>query len=191
MYITKEVPEEDLFYLERPSLDSYIDPAVVPPEEAVDRFIDDKDECIPLPILPSGSRGITVTEADITTLFREGVAVNDNNNPAPDNGMQSDNVLTTPSQLTIDVEPQLGFWCQLGWDVVENTLDEEIEAGGVDGRQPRAMRGALGDHEIVTAPKYCGKWLVDENKWRGVKHPYQNQICNNQSGDCKKNTRRY
>ena len=42
----------------------------------------------------------------------------------------------------------------------------------------------MGDHELVTARKYCGKWLVDENKWMGVKQPYQKQICNNQSGDC-------
>ena len=37
--------------------------------------------------------------------------------------------------------------------------------GGVYGRWMRARRGTLGDHDIVTASKYCGKWLVDENKW--------------------------
>ena len=63
--------------------------------------------------------------------------------------------------------------------------------GGGDGIRLRARRGTLVDHDIVTAPKYCGKWLVDENKLRRVKQPYQNQICNNRSVDCKKNTRRY
>ena len=56
---------------------------------------------------------------------------------------------------------------------------------GFDGIQLRASRGFLGDHELVKAPKYFGKWLVDENKWRRVKHPYQKQICNNRSGNCK------
>ena len=75
--------------------------------------------------------------------------------------------------------------------MVENTLDEETEAGGVDGRRMRARRGALGDHELVIAPKYCGKWFVDDNKWRRFKQPYQKHICNNRSGDCKQITRRY
>ena len=75
--------------------------------------------------------------------------------------------------------------------MAENTLDEETQAGGVDGRRLRARREALGYHEIVTAPKYCGKWLIDENKWWRVKQSYQKQICNNQSGDCKKFTMRY
>ena len=52
--------------------------------------------------------------------------------------------------------------------MVENTVDEETEAGGVDGIRLRARRGALKDHELVIAPKYCGKWIVDENKWRRV-----------------------
>ena len=75
--------------------------------------------------------------------------------------------------------------------MVENTLDEETEAGGVHRRRLRARRGNLGDHELVTAPKYCGKRLVDENKWRRVKQSYQKQVCNNRNGDCKKFTRRY
>ena len=89
------------------------------------------------------------------------------------------------------MDPWLDFWRQLVWDMVENTLDEETEAGGVCGRRLRARRGDLVDHELVIAPTYCGKWLVDENKWRRVKHPYQKQICTNRSGDCKKTTRRY
>ena len=75
----------------------------------------------------------------------------------------------------VDVEPQSDFRRQLGWEMVENTLDEETEAGGVDGRRLRARKGALGDHELVAAPTYCGKWLVDENKWRRVKQPNQKQ----------------
>ena len=67
--------------------------------------------------------------------------------------------------------------------MVENTLYEETEAGGVGGRRMRAMRETLGDHEFVIAPKYFGKWLVDENKWCRVKQPYQKQICKNRSGD--------
>ena len=58
-----------------------------------------------------------------------------------------------------DVDPQLDSRHQLGWDVVENALDEEEEASRVE-------EGALGDHELVAAPKYCGKWLADDNKWR-------------------------
>ena len=63
--------------------------------------------------------------------------------------------------------------------MVENTFDEDTEAGGVDIRRLIARRGTLGEHELVTAPKYCGKWLVDENKWRRVKQLYQKQIFNN------------
>ena len=148
--------------MEKHSLDSSIASSVVPPEEGVKRFRNKEDKETPLPILPSGSRGITVMEADIATLRREGIAVDDDNNPAPDNVMQFDDVFPTPSPLTVDVEPQLDFWSQLGWEMDENTLDEETEAGGAGGRQLR--RGTLGDHELVTAPKYCGKWLVDENK---------------------------
>ena len=47
--------------------------------------------------------------------------------------------------------------------MVENKIDEYTEAGGVDVIRLISRRGALGDHELVTAPKYCGKWLVDEN----------------------------
>ena len=53
--------------------------------------------------------------------------------------------------------------------MVYNTPDEETKAGGVDLMWLRASRGDLGYHELVTAPTYCGKWLVDENKWRRVK----------------------
>ena len=58
------------------------------------------------------------------------------------------------------VEHQLDFLCQLGLEMVENTLYEEKEAGGVDGRRLRARRGTLGDHELVTAPKYFRNGLL-------------------------------
>ena len=57
--------------------------------------------------------------------------------------------------------------------MVEKKLYEEIESKGVDKRQLRVRRGVLVDHELVSAPKYCGKWLVDENKWQRVKQTYQ------------------
>ena len=69
------------------------------------------------------------------------------------------------------MDPQFYFWRHLGWEMVDNTLDEETEAGGVDVRRLVARIGTLGDHELVTDPKYCGKWLVDENKWWRVKQP--------------------
>ena len=50
VHITEEGPEEKLFDLEIPYLDSSIDSAVVPPEEGVDRFIDKEDEETPLTI---------------------------------------------------------------------------------------------------------------------------------------------
>ena len=71
----------------------------------------------------------------------------------------------------------MDFRRQLRWKMVENTLDEETEAWGVDVRQLRARRGALRYHKLVTAPKYCGKWLVGENKWWRFKQPHQKQIC--------------
>ena len=84
----------------RPSLDSSIYSAVVPPEDGIDMFIYKEDKETPLPILPSGSCGITVMEADISTIHLEGIAVNDNNKPAPENIMQYDDVLPTFSSLT-------------------------------------------------------------------------------------------
>ena len=96
----------------------------------MDSVIDKEDEDTPLPTLPSGSCGITVMEADTATLCSEGIAVDDNKDPAPDNVMHSDNVLSTPSSLTIDVEPQLYFWSQLIWEMIDNTLDLVIGGGG-------------------------------------------------------------
>ena len=55
--------------------------------------------------------------------------------------------------------------------MVENTLDEETETLGVYGIQLRASRGGLEDNQLVTAAKYCGKWLVDNNKLQRIKQP--------------------
>ena len=44
--------------------------------------------------------------------------------------------------------------------MVENKIDEYTEAGGVDVIRLISRRGALGDHELVTAPKYCGNGLL-------------------------------
>ena len=72
---------------------------MVPPEEGIERFRDKEDEETPPPILPSASRGITLTEAEISTLRREGIAVDNDNNPTPENAMQSDDFFPTPSSL--------------------------------------------------------------------------------------------
>ena len=71
------------------------------------------------------------------------------------------------------MDPNLDFWCQLVWEMSDNTLDEDTVSGGVDGRRMRARRGTLGYHELVTAPTYGGKWIVDKNKLKRVKQPYQ------------------
>ena len=60
----------------------------------------------------------------------------------------------------IDADPQLDFWRQLAWKIVDKKLEEETEAGGADGRRLITRRGTLGDHEIVTASKYCGNGLL-------------------------------
>ena len=96
VHITEEGPEEELLDLERPSFDSSIDSALLPPEEGVDKFREKEDKETPLTTLPSGSRGITVAEAEIATLRCEGIEVDDVNEPAPENFMQSDDVLTNP-----------------------------------------------------------------------------------------------
>ena len=86
---------------------------MVPSEEGVDRFRDKEYEETPLPILPSGSRRITLTEDGIATLRCEGIVVENNNEPDPENSMQSDYVLTTYSALTSEfhgVDP----WRQSG-----------------------------------------------------------------------------
>ena len=73
---------------------------MVPPEDGVERFRDKEEEETLLTIPHSGSCGITVTEAGIDTVLCEGIAVNNDNNPDPENVMHSDDVLPTPSSLT-------------------------------------------------------------------------------------------
>ena len=68
VHITEEGPEEEIFDLERTSLESSIDSSVLPSKEGVGKSRYKKDEETPLLIFPSGSRGITVTQADIATL---------------------------------------------------------------------------------------------------------------------------
>ena len=58
-----------------------------------------------------------------------------------------------------DVETQLDFRRQFGWEMFYNTLDEDEEARDVEVRRLRARTGGLGDHELVAAPKYCGNGL--------------------------------
>ena len=87
VHITEESPKEDLFYLGIHFIDSYIASEVVPPEDGVCKFRDKEDEEIPLPILPSGSHGITAAEAVINMLRHEGIAVDNDNITAPDNIM--------------------------------------------------------------------------------------------------------
>ena len=41
-----------------------------------------------------------MTEADIATILHEVIVVDEDNKPAPENAMQSDDVLPTPSSLT-------------------------------------------------------------------------------------------
>ena len=65
---------------------------MVPPEEGVDKFRYKEEEETPLHILPSGSRGITVTKDDIATLHSERIAVYYDNDPAAENFMHSDDV---------------------------------------------------------------------------------------------------
>ena len=69
---------------------------MVPPEEGLDKFRDKEDEETPLPILPSCIHGITATEADIDTLRCDWIGVNKDKKPAPENAIQSDDVLPAP-----------------------------------------------------------------------------------------------
>ena len=61
--------------------------SMVLPEEGVERFRYKENEETILPILPSYSHGVTVTEADIAKLRCEGIAVDDNNKPSSENSM--------------------------------------------------------------------------------------------------------
>ena len=52
------------------------------PEEGADQFRYKEDEETPLYVLLSGSRGVTVTEYNIDTLYSEGIVVDDDNDNA-------------------------------------------------------------------------------------------------------------
>ena len=43
-----------------------------------------------------------------------------------------------------DIKPQLDFWHQLVWEMVDNTPNEEEEASGVEGRRLRERGGPQG-----------------------------------------------
>ena len=43
----------------------------------------------------------------------------------------------------------------------------------------------MGDHDLVTAPKYCGKWLAEDKKLSRVNQTYQKQLLVNPRSDCK------
>ena len=54
-----------------------------------------------------------MTEANIATLRREGIAVDDDNNPPPENDLNSDDALPLPSSLILGFHG-INPWCQSG-----------------------------------------------------------------------------
>ena len=85
----------------------------MPPEEEVDRFRYKKDEEIPLPILTSSCRGVTVTKYDITTLRREGIVVYNDNDPDPEIVVRYKSSLPSPETLNFGFQG-IDPWCQSG-----------------------------------------------------------------------------
>ena len=87
VHITEEDREEDFFDCEEqqtPLEAAYIaESEFLPLEDGVERFRYKEGKDTPLPILPSGSRGVTVTKYDIATLRHEGIVVEDDNDPDP------------------------------------------------------------------------------------------------------------
>ena len=73
----------------------------MPLEDRVYRFRDKEYEENPLPIIPYGSRGVTVTKDNISTLNREDNVVDDGNDPVPENVLHSEDVL--PSHETLKI----------------------------------------------------------------------------------------
>ena len=65
--------------------------------------------------------------------------------------------------------PQLDFRRQFGWEMVENTV--------VYRRRLRARRGTLGDHELMTAPKYCGNGLLMRINGGGSRSPTRSRYA--------------
>ena len=86
---------------------------MVTPEEEVDKYRYKEDGKNKLPVLPSGSCGITVEEDEIATLRCDGITVNDNNEPSYENFIRSDDVLPIPSSLNFSFH-FINTWNQSG-----------------------------------------------------------------------------
>ena len=80
---------------------STADSKSVPPYDEVDWYKDKEDKDNPLTVLPSGSRGVTFTKYDISTLFCKGIVVEDENNPDLENVLSSEEVLPAPETLNL------------------------------------------------------------------------------------------
>ena len=76
----------------------------MPPEEGVDRFRYKEDEETPLHILLSGSRDFTVSKDNIATICSEGVLIDGDNEPTPENILDSKDVLNAPDTLNLGFE---------------------------------------------------------------------------------------
>ena len=85
----------------------------MPPEDGVEGLRGKEDEETPLHILPSGSRGVTATKNDINTLRFEVIMVNNDNEPAPDNVYNSEDVLPAPETVNFGFQG-INPWCQSG-----------------------------------------------------------------------------
>ena len=76
----------------------------MPPEEGVDRFRYKEDEETPLHILLSGSCDVTVSKDNIATICSEGVLIDGENEPTPENILDSKDVLNAPDTLNSGFE---------------------------------------------------------------------------------------
>ena len=76
----------------------------MPLEDEVERFREKEDEETTLPILPYGSRGVTVTKYDNTTLCCEGIVVEEDNYTAPENVLHSEDVLPAPKTFNFRIQ---------------------------------------------------------------------------------------
>ena len=108
-------------------------------------------------------------------------------------GMRLENITQVILYLVnrVDVKSKLNFLCQLVWEMFYNTLDEDTEAGRGWWTTDESKEGDLGRPWACDSSKILWKCLVDENKRRRVRHPYQMQTCNNRISNWKLFTRRY
>ena len=74
---------------------------LVPQEDGVDRFRDKEGKETSLPILPSVSHGVTVKKYDISTLRHEGILIDNDNDPVPENVLHSEDVWPAPKTLNL------------------------------------------------------------------------------------------